>query len=119
MLAKIIAYGPTRAAALQRLLGALDDTRVHGVVTNLPFLRALLRAPEMARAEFDTEWVEREFLEGFMALSQSPVPDLALAAAALAEAVGGNAGPGSSTSATTARRADPFTDLGAWRLGGE
>jgi hypothetical protein len=54
-----------------------------------------------------------------MALSQSPVPDLALAAAALAEAVGGNAGPGSSTSATTARRADPFTDLGAWRLGGE
>jgi 3-methylcrotonyl-CoA carboxylase alpha subunit len=119
MLAKIIAYGPTRVAALQRLLGALDDTRVHGVVTNLPFLRALLRAPEMARAEFDTEWVEREFLDGFMALSQSPVPDLALAAAALADAVGGNAGPGAPSPGATARRADPFTDLGAWRLGGE
>jgi len=46
MLAKIIAHGPTREAALQRLLGALDDTRVHGVVTNLPFLKALLRAPD-------------------------------------------------------------------------
>src|SRR5439155_4288613 len=86
MLAKIIARGPTRESALQRLLGALDDTRVHGVVTNLPFLRALLRAPEVERAEFDTEWVEREFLEGFALLSHAPAPDLALAAAAIAEA---------------------------------
>jgi 3-methylcrotonyl-CoA carboxylase alpha subunit len=119
MLAKIIAYGPTRAAALQRVLGALDDTRVHGVVTNLPFLRALLRAPEMARAEFDTEWVEREFLDGFVALSQAPVPDLALAAAALAEAIGASVASGSQAPGATARRADPFTDLGAWRLGGQ
>ena len=119
MLAKIIAYGPTRVAALQRLLGALDDTRVHGVVTNLPFLRALLRAPEVQRAEFDTEWVEREFLEGFASLSRAPVPDLALAAAALAEAAGASGAPASPTPGAAARRADPFTDLPGWRMGGE
>jgi acetyl/propionyl-CoA carboxylase alpha subunit len=119
MLAKIIAHGPTRVAALQRLLGALDDTRVHGVVTNLPFLRALLRSPAMQRAEFDTEWVEREFLDGFAALSQAPAPDLALAAAALAELAGGAASPGTQAAGTAARRADPFADLGGWRLGGE
>jgi acetyl/propionyl-CoA carboxylase alpha subunit len=119
MLAKIIAYGPTRPAALQRLIGALDDTRVHGVVTNLPFLRALLRSPEMGRAEFDTEWLEREFLEGFATLSRAPAPDMALAAAALAEAMGAGVSPAAPAAGAATRRADPFTTLGGWRLGGE
>ncbi len=70
MLAKIIAYGPTREAALARLVGALDATRVHGVVTNLPFLRALARSEGVAKAAFDTEWIERDFLPGFEALAR-------------------------------------------------
>ena len=45
MLAKIIAWGPDRAAALERLAGALDRTVVLGVVTNLRFLRWLVRQP--------------------------------------------------------------------------
>ena len=90
---------------------------MHGVVTNLPFLRALLRAPEVQRAEFDTEWVEREFLDGFAALSQAPAPELALAAAALAEAIG-TPNLARTPSGTAPRRADPFSDLGNWRLGG-
>ena len=118
MLAKIIAHGPTREAALQRLAGALDDTRVHGVVTNLPFLRALLRAPEVRTARYDTEWIEREFLADFTALAQAPAPDLALVAAALAESVNGS-GPQRAT-ATEAKpaRTDPFTALGRWRQAG-
>ena len=119
MLAKIVAHGPTREAALQRLLGALDDTRVHGVVTNLPFLRALLRAPEMRSCKYDTEWVEREFLEGFAQLMQAPVPELALAAAAIHEALGGASTPAAVASASpAAKRPDPFTALGRWRQPG-
>ncbi|HKQ59038.1 MAG TPA: biotin carboxylase N-terminal domain-containing protein, partial [Candidatus Eisenbacteria bacterium] len=79
ILAKVIAAGATRAQALERLAGALDQSLVHGVITNLPFLRALARARATQRAEFDTEWVEREFLAGFAALATAPVPDLALA----------------------------------------
>ncbi|HEY6193602.1 MAG TPA: biotin carboxylase N-terminal domain-containing protein [Candidatus Eisenbacteria bacterium] len=116
MLAKIIARGPTRESALQRLAGALDDTRVHGVVTNLPFLRALLRAPEVQRGEFDTEWVEREFLQRFAALSGAPAPELALAAVAIAEAAGAPPTPASNGPAP--RQADPFAVLGHWRQGG-
>ena len=71
MLAKVIAHGPTREVAIERLLGALDDTHVHGVVTNLPFLRALLRSPEVRKGTYDTEWIEREFLAGFSALMQA------------------------------------------------
>jgi acetyl/propionyl-CoA carboxylase alpha subunit len=43
LLAKLIAHGPTRADALDRLAAALDETEVEGVVTNLPFLRWLVR----------------------------------------------------------------------------
>ncbi len=42
MLAKIIAHGPTREAAIARLGEALARTRIHGIETNLPFLRAIL-----------------------------------------------------------------------------
>jgi len=115
MLAKIVAYAPTREAAIERLLGALDDTRVHGVITNLPFLRALLRAPEVRSGSYDTEWVEREFLAGFTALMQAPAPELALAAAAIAEATG----PGRTRANGAAPRArDPFAELGRWRQAG-
>jgi 3-methylcrotonyl-CoA carboxylase alpha subunit len=117
MLAKIVTYGPDRAMALQRLTGALDDARVHGVVTNLPFLRALVRSEAVKTAAFDTEWIEREFLEGFSALAGAPVPDLALAAVALAEMLG-LARTGSAAAAASAEGAplsDTFAALGRWR----
>ena len=40
MIAKIIAHGADRPAALERLAAALDATQVEGVTTNLAFLRA-------------------------------------------------------------------------------
>jgi 3-methylcrotonyl-CoA carboxylase alpha subunit len=117
MLAKIIAYAPTREAAIERLLGALDDTRVHGVVTNLPFLRALLRSPQVRAGSYDTEWVEREFLEGFAALMRAPAPDLALAAVAIAETTGVTTPPAAQNGAARAK-VDPFAQLGRWRQQG-
>jgi 3-methylcrotonyl-CoA carboxylase alpha subunit len=118
MLAKIIAYGSTREAALARLAGALDATRVHGVVTNLPFLRALARSEAMATATYDTEWIEREFLPGFEELLRAPAPDIAVAAAALAEAMGiGRDAAGNGAAKAEAPR-DPFATLGRWRAPG-
>jgi len=117
MLAKVIAHGPTREAALQRLLGALDDTRVHGVVTNLPFLRALLRTPEMRTSAYDTEWIERVFLPRFAPLVHAPAPDLALVAAALSEATSAAPGAGP-TVRGSAPRPGPFATLGRWRQSG-
>lgn len=118
MLAKIIAFGTDRADALTRLSGALDATRVHGVVTNLPFLRALSRAPQVASAAFDTEWIEREFLPGFMALAKAPTPDLVLAAAAIAEAMGIGRVQAASDGTAASATLDPFASLGPWRVNG-
>jgi len=122
MLAKIVAFGRDRAHALERLVGALDETRVHGVITNLPFLRALTRDLEVARAAFDTEWIEREFLPGFTAVANAPAPELALAAAAVAEMLGlAVTGPaaGSGAQGGAAEPApDAFAAMGRWRMPG-
>jgi acetyl/propionyl-CoA carboxylase alpha subunit len=119
MLAKIVTFAPDRALALQRLAGALDDARVHGVVTNLPFLRALVRSPAVQAAAFDTEWIEREFLTEFAALATAPAPELALAAAALAELLGlaraERPANGATATADHAPAPDPFASLGRWR----
>ena len=42
MLAKIIAHGDTRAHALEKLTTALAQTQVHGIETNLAYLRQVL-----------------------------------------------------------------------------
>jgi len=42
LLAKLIAHGPDRAAALSTLAHALDATRIGGIETNLAWLRAVL-----------------------------------------------------------------------------
>ncbi|MGH9058555.1 MAG: acetyl-CoA carboxylase biotin carboxylase subunit, partial [Acidimicrobiales bacterium] len=59
MLAKVIAWGPDRAAALARLDGALAETAVLGVTTNVGFLRGLLASPDVVAGRLDTELVER------------------------------------------------------------
>jgi acetyl/propionyl-CoA carboxylase alpha subunit len=45
MIAKLIAHGSTRDEAFDRLRGALAETVVEGVTTNLPFLRWLVAHP--------------------------------------------------------------------------
>jgi len=115
ILAKIAAFAPERRRALERLTAALDDAMVHGVATNLPFLRALTRARAVLANDVDTEWIEREFLDGFAAVAGAPAPELALAAAAIAEMIGAGV-PGAAASAAGAP--DPFVALGCWRLPG-
>ncbi len=58
MLAKIIAWAPTRAQALARLDRALADTAVLGIRTNLSFLRALVTDPEVRAGRLHTGLIE-------------------------------------------------------------
>ena len=59
MLAKIVAHGRDRAEALDRLTAALDETVVLGVVTNLRFLRWLVRQPVVLAGEARTDTLDR------------------------------------------------------------
>jgi acetyl-CoA/propionyl-CoA carboxylase biotin carboxyl carrier protein len=59
MLAKVIAWGPDRAAALHRLDLALADTALLGIGTNTAFLRGLLADADVRAGKLDTELVDR------------------------------------------------------------
>lgn len=84
MLAKAIAYAPTRAQALRKLAGALERADIHGPVTNRDLLVRSLRHPEFADARMDTGFYDRH-----LAALTTPIADpYAPLAAALADAHG-------------------------------
>ncbi|HEY4005777.1 MAG TPA: acetyl/propionyl/methylcrotonyl-CoA carboxylase subunit alpha [Pseudonocardia sp.] len=106
MLAKVIAHGPDRQTALRRLDGALSETTLLGVPTNVAFLRALLRHPDVVAGALDTGLVERALGE----LVEQAIPDPVYAVAALQRVLELEpSGPGVIT--------DPWDIPGGWRLG--
>nr|WP_210285781.1 acetyl/propionyl/methylcrotonyl-CoA carboxylase subunit alpha [Aureimonas jatrophae] len=88
MIAKVIAHGADRAAALATLSNALDGVRVVGATTNTAFLARLVRQPDFAAGRLDTGLIARHL----DALTEVPGPSpesavvAALALAGLLEA---------------------------------
>lgn len=60
MLAKMIAWAPTRDVAIERLNRGLEESDVRGIVTNIPFLSALMTHPKVRTNAIDTGFIERE-----------------------------------------------------------
>ncbi|MCL7460296.1 biotin/lipoyl-binding protein [Micromonospora sp. MSM11] len=85
MLAKVIAWAPTRAEAARALAGALARAELHGVATNRDLLVRVLRSPEFAAVDLDTGFLERH-PEVFAPLLPADQLPLAALAAALATA---------------------------------
>ena len=82
MLAKVIAWAPTRDAAINRLNRGLEETDIRGIVTNTPFLSALVTHPDVRANTIDTGFIERE-LKVLTPASATP-GDLELCAAVAA-----------------------------------
>ncbi|MFQ3587373.1 MAG: biotin carboxylase N-terminal domain-containing protein [Fimbriimonadaceae bacterium] len=61
MLAKVIAFGATRAEAIAKLKAALYDFHILGVDTNVAFLIEVLSHPEFLAGKFDTGFIGREY----------------------------------------------------------
>jgi len=58
LLAKISVHAPTRELAIQRMVRALSEVTVTGVVTNLPFLRRALLSEPFRSGRYDTGTIE-------------------------------------------------------------
>jgi acetyl-CoA carboxylase biotin carboxylase subunit len=58
LIAKLVVWGDSRPVAIQRLRRALDEYRVVGVSTTLPFFRWLVDQREFADAEFSTTYLD-------------------------------------------------------------
>ncbi len=100
MLAKVIAHGRNREEALRRLDHALGQMVLLGVTTNIPFLRALLRDPDVRAGALDTGLVERKL----DSLTSSEIPDAVYVAAGLERSLEPHGD-------------DPWDELSGWRVG--
>ncbi len=82
MLAKTIAWAPTRDVAIDRLNRGLEESDVRGIVTNIPFLSSLIMHPKVRANAIDTGFIERELA---VLTSAAPAPgELELCAAVAA-----------------------------------
>ena len=113
MLAKLITWGPDRPAALGRMVAALEDWTVHGVVTNLGLLRRVLSHEAFCAGETHTGFIAEHLSDG-EPLGDPPVAAI-LSALAVAEALGIGAGTSGPTIGGGPRDPAPFTTLGPWR----
>ncbi len=58
MLAKVIVHGADRADALARLSRALGQTRIHGIATNLDYVRQVIADPAFQAGGISTRFLE-------------------------------------------------------------
>ncbi len=61
MIAKLVTHGATREEAIARMLRAIDDYRITGVTTTLPFCSFVLKHPAFISGKFDTHFVKSYF----------------------------------------------------------
>src|SRR5699024_3222488 len=57
MIAKLIAYGPTRDEAIRRMQRALDEYIVEGVDTTIPFHRMIMEHDVFVKGDFNTDFL--------------------------------------------------------------
>jgi len=86
MLAKLIAHGPDRPAAVRALAGALRRLWAPGLVTNRDYLVRVLEHPAFAAGELDTHFVDHHAAD----LAAPPADPAELAAAAIAATLAGH-----------------------------
>lgn len=81
LISKLICYGETRGEAVLRMRRALEEYRIMGVKTNIPFHQHMMDSHRFLSGQFDTKFVEERF-----SMSEREAPDT-LEAAILATLV--------------------------------
>jgi propionyl-CoA carboxylase alpha chain len=71
MIAKLCTWAPTRIAAIDAMVDALDQFEIEGIGHNLPFCAALMQHPRWRDGRLSTAFIAEEFPDGFHA----PHPD--------------------------------------------
>jgi acetyl-CoA/propionyl-CoA carboxylase biotin carboxyl carrier protein len=80
LLAKLIVTGRDRDEALQRARRALDEFKIEGVRSTLPFLRAVVDEPDFTAAgpggfAVHTRWIAQDYLPAAAARRNGPASD--------------------------------------------
>jgi acetyl-CoA carboxylase biotin carboxylase subunit len=81
LLAKVTAWGTDREDARARMIRALQESRVVGVATNIPYLLEILQLPAFIEGRLDTDFLDRHQVGGQH--SEGPLREVAAIAALL------------------------------------
>lgn len=65
MIAKLCSHAATRERAIQLMEQAVDEYVVHGLVSNLTFLRSVYRNPRFRAGKYSTKFIPSEYPNGF------------------------------------------------------
>jgi acetyl/propionyl-CoA carboxylase alpha subunit len=82
MIAKLIVYGNNREEAIERMLRAIDDYRITGVSTTLPFCRFAVNHQAFRTGQFDTHFVANYFKPEYLTTQSTDLEEVATIAAA-------------------------------------
>ncbi|HYD18434.1 MAG TPA: acetyl/propionyl/methylcrotonyl-CoA carboxylase subunit alpha [Patescibacteria group bacterium] len=110
MIAKIIAWGKDRDAAIANLKGALDQTLVTGPKTNLVFLRRLLDSADFKAGKVSTSYIQKH--EAELLPPKAAPSNTAYALAALGLLRERDVQPKYEDAGS------PWNDLSGWRIAG-
>ena len=61
MIAKLITYGKDRNEAIERMIRAIDDYKIVGIETTLPFCKFVMQHDAFTSGNFDTHFVGKYF----------------------------------------------------------
>jgi propionyl-CoA carboxylase alpha chain len=83
MIAKLVTWAPTREAAIDAQVAALDAFEIDGIGHNVDFLSALMQHPRFRSGDITTNFIAEEYPEGFGGAPADPqlIADLAAIAA--------------------------------------
>ncbi|WP_312137612.1 acetyl/propionyl/methylcrotonyl-CoA carboxylase subunit alpha [Brevundimonas sp.] len=84
MIAKLCAWGETRAAAIKGMARALEDTHLAGLGHNVPFLAAVMDQERFQSGVLTTNYIKDEFPEGFNGVEPSDLQVKQMIASAVA-----------------------------------
>jgi propionyl-CoA carboxylase alpha chain len=83
MIAKLVSWAPTREAAIDAQVAALDSFVIDGIGQNVDFLSALMQHPRFRSGALTTGFIAEEYPDGFHGAPAAPelLEDLAVLAA--------------------------------------
>jgi len=83
LISKLIVWGETRAEAILRMRRALEEYKIVGVRTNIPFHQNLMDSHRFMGGQFDTRFVEERFSMEAAEEGKTPRPEIAAIIATL------------------------------------
>ncbi|MGE5221625.1 MAG: acetyl-CoA carboxylase biotin carboxylase subunit [Omnitrophica WOR_2 bacterium] len=83
LISKLVVWGETRGEAILRMRRALEEYKIIGVRTNIPFHQRLMDSPRFMGGQYDTRFVEERFSMETAEENKPMHPEIAAIAAAL------------------------------------